>query len=113
MYNYTVLQEVKESLYSYNEEQISRDLMNYIFAVNFDIGAVEICEFTGDKLEITEGFFRKMESRLQIEPDRNRAHSETVSRNPIPLPLCRRKCCATVCQLPKPRSIFIFMKNAP
>ena len=43
MYNYTVLQEVKESLYSYNEEQIARDLMNYIFAVNFDIGTVEMC----------------------------------------------------------------------
>ena len=68
MYNYTVLQEVKESLYSYNEEQISRDIINYIFAVNFEIGAVETCEFTGEKLEITEEFFRRMEARLQVEP---------------------------------------------
>ncbi len=66
MYNYTVLQEVKEALYSYNEEQISRDIINYIFAVNFEIGAIEICEFTGERLDITEEFFRRLERRLQI-----------------------------------------------
>ena len=38
MYDYTILQEVKESLYYYNEEQISRDIQNYIFAVNFEKG---------------------------------------------------------------------------
>ena len=68
MYNYTVLQEVKESLYYYNEEQISREVVNYIFAVNFELGAVEICEFTGERLEITEDFFKRLESRLQVEP---------------------------------------------
>ncbi len=36
MYNYTVLQEVKESLYYYNERQIAREIMNYLFAVNFE-----------------------------------------------------------------------------
>lgn len=67
MYNYTVLQEVKESLYYYNEEQISRDIQNYLFAVNFEIGAVETCKFTGEKLEITEGFFKNIETRLVSE----------------------------------------------
>jgi len=67
MYNYTVLQEVKESLYYYNEEQISRDIINYIFAVNFEIGAVEMCEFTSERLEITEEFFEHIELRLQVE----------------------------------------------
>ncbi len=81
MYNYTVLQEVKESLYSYNEEQIGRDLMNYIFAVNFDIGTVETCNFTGDKLEITESFFNKMESRLQIEQRGSRAFRNSVQKS--------------------------------
>jgi len=68
MYNYTVLQEVKESLYYYNEEQISRDVINYIFAVNFEIGAVELCEFTSERLEITDEFFEHIELRLQVEP---------------------------------------------
>ncbi len=64
MYNYTVLQEVKESLYYYNEEQISHDVQNYMFAVNFKLGSAETCKFTGEKLEITEGFLAGIESRL-------------------------------------------------
>jgi len=64
MYNYTILQEVKESLYYYNEEQISRDIRNYLFAINFEIGSVETNRFTGEKLEISEEFLDSMESRL-------------------------------------------------
>jgi len=64
MYNYTVLQEVKESLYYYNEEQISRDIQNYLFAVNFEIGSVEKCKYTGDKLEITADFFKNLEAQF-------------------------------------------------
>ncbi len=64
MYNYTVLQEVKESLYYYNEEQISKDIQHYVFAINFEIGSVETCNFTGEKLEITNGFIQDIENRL-------------------------------------------------
>jgi predicted Ser/Thr protein kinase len=64
MYDYTVLQGVKESLYYYNEEQISREIQNYLFAVNFETGAVETCTFTGEKLEITEDFLEGIEARL-------------------------------------------------
>lgn len=64
MYNYTVLQEVKESLYYYNEEQISRDIQNYLFAINFETGSVERSRFTGDKIEVTENFFDNIETRL-------------------------------------------------
>jgi predicted Ser/Thr protein kinase len=64
MYNYTILQEVKESLYNYNEEQISRDIQNYIFAVNFEKGSVETCQFTGEKLEITEEFLQGIENHI-------------------------------------------------
>jgi len=64
MYNYTILQEVKESLYLYNDEQISRDIQNYLFSINFEIGSNETCSFTGDKLKITEEFFKTVEDRL-------------------------------------------------
>jgi hypothetical protein len=67
MYNYTVLQEVKESLYYYNEEQISRDIQNYMFAVNFEPGRVETCQFTNEKIEISEAFFQRIESRLLVD----------------------------------------------
>jgi predicted Ser/Thr protein kinase len=66
MYNYAVLQSVKESLYYYNEEQIAKDIQNYMFAVNFELGTVESCRFTGDRLEITESFFQRIESRLMV-----------------------------------------------
>ena len=68
MYNYTILEEVKESLYYYNEEQISREIQNYLFAINFEIGSVETCSFTGEKLEITEDFMKSTETRL-LGPD--------------------------------------------
>jgi len=64
MYDYTVLQEVKESLYYYNENQIARDLKNYLFAINFEIGTVETCTFTGEKLEIKEDFLAGIEKRI-------------------------------------------------
>ena len=64
MYDYTILQEVKESLYYYNEAQIARDLQNYLFASNFEIGSVATSRFTGDKIEISDDFFEGIERRL-------------------------------------------------
>jgi hypothetical protein len=64
MYDYTILQEVKESLYYYNQDQISREIQNYLFAINFEIGAVETCTYTGEKLAITEEFLDAIESLL-------------------------------------------------
>ena len=74
MYDYTILQEVKESLYYYNEEQIARDLQNYIFAVNYELGTVETCKYTGDQLEITEEFLKGIEQRLLGEKADHKAH---------------------------------------
>ncbi len=64
MYDYSILQEVKESLYYYNEEKISGDIQNYLFALNFEIGAVETCDYTGEQFEITEEFLEGIEARL-------------------------------------------------
>ena len=64
MYDYTILQEVKESLYYYNEEQISREIQNYLFAINFEIGSVETCTYTGERLEINEEYLSAIERRL-------------------------------------------------
>ena len=64
MYDYTILQEVKESLYYYNEEQIAREIQNYLFAINFEIGSTETCTYTGEKLAITEEFLENIESKL-------------------------------------------------
>jgi predicted Ser/Thr protein kinase len=67
-YNYQTLQEVKESLYYYNEEQIARDLQNYLFALNYELGSTQVCPYTGDRLEIGETFLAGIEDRI-LGPD--------------------------------------------
>ena len=64
MYDFCTLQEVKESLYYYNEEQIHRDILHYMFAINFEPGAVETCKFTGEKIHVTEELLEGFERRI-------------------------------------------------
>ena len=64
MYDYQILQEVKESLYYYNEEQIARDIQNYLFALNYETGTSAVCTYTGDKLDISENFLAGIEEHL-------------------------------------------------
>ena len=83
MYDYTILQEVKESLYYYNEEQISREIQNYLFAINFEIGSVETCSYTGEKLTITDEFLEGIERRLlgaKTNGDQGKAFRKTSQK---------------------------------
>jgi len=64
MYDYSILQDIKECLYYYNEDQIRRELQNYLFAVNFDPGTTQTCRYTGDRLSISEDFFNDIELKL-------------------------------------------------
>ncbi|MCG6893294.1 MAG: serine protein kinase PrkA [Desulfobacteraceae bacterium] len=68
MYDYTVLEEVKESMFDTNEEQISRQLRNYLFAINFEVGASVTSRYTGDKLDVSDAFFEGIEKNL-LQPD--------------------------------------------
>ena len=67
-YNYSVLQEVKEALYYYNEGHIARDIKNYLFAINFDPGQIQRCVYTGDQIDICEDFLEAIESRFFSSP---------------------------------------------
>jgi predicted Ser/Thr protein kinase len=70
MYDYSVLQQVKESLYYYNEEQITLDIQHYISAVTHEINSVVTCIFTGESLHVTEAFLESIENRfLSGKPD--------------------------------------------
>lgn len=84
LYNYTILQEVKESLYFYNEERISKEIQNYLFAVNFDPGRTERCVFTGEEIEINEDFFESIERRILgpyiLEPKRRSFRRDVQSQ---------------------------------
>ena len=64
MYDYNLLQEVKESLYYYNEEKISADIKDYLYAVNFEADAQVKCVYTGNRLTASEEFFKSIENRL-------------------------------------------------
>ena len=63
-YNYQTVQEVKESLFYYNEDQIDRDLKHYLFALNYELDTEVTCPDTGERLEITEDFLAGIEHRL-------------------------------------------------
>ncbi len=62
LYDYNVLQQVKESIYYYNEDQIARDIKNYLFALNYDLGETKKNDDTGDEIEIDEDFFKNFEA---------------------------------------------------
>jgi hypothetical protein len=49
-------------MYYYSEKQISRDILNYLFAINFEPGATEKSVYTEDIIEITEEYFKNFEA---------------------------------------------------
>src|SRR3989344_4157409 len=57
-YNYVVLNQVKEALYFYNEDQVSRNILHYLWAVNYDIGQKVKCKWTGYEFEVTLDFLK-------------------------------------------------------
>lgn len=64
MYDYNLLQEVKESLYYYNEEKISADIQDYLYAINFEMDAQIKCVYTGNRFIASEEFFKSIENHL-------------------------------------------------
>lgn len=76
LYDYHIVQEVKEALSLFNREQIQRDLINYLFALNYDIGSSEKCPTTGDLVVVTEEYLYGMESFLLSPEASERSRSE-------------------------------------
>lgn len=75
MYDYSVLQQMKEALYYYNEERIARDIKNYISAVNYELDSQVTCIFTKKEIYVTEAFLESIENRLLSENmDKKRRH---------------------------------------
>jgi predicted Ser/Thr protein kinase len=73
MYDYSILQEVKEALYYYNEEKISADIQDYLYAVNFEPGMEVTSIYTGERLKIDGDFFETIEQRLLGEKVNDKA----------------------------------------
>lgn len=62
MYGFTVLQQVKESIFYYNKKQLSQDILDYLFAINYEPGVTRTCEYTGNTIEITEDYLKEIET---------------------------------------------------
>ena len=62
MYDYNVLQELKESIYYYSEKQISRDILNYLFASTLNPELPKNQSIPDDIIEITEDYFKNFEA---------------------------------------------------
>ena len=76
MYDYSILQQVKESLYYYNEEQIAKDIKNYISAVTNELDSIVKCIFTKEEIHVTEAFLESIENRLLSEDMETRRRQE-------------------------------------
>ena len=70
LYDYTTLQEVKEAMFFYNEQQIAADIKNYLFAITVDEGTEAESPYTGEQISISEDYFLEIEARL-LEPTSN------------------------------------------
>lgn len=63
-YDYTVLGEVKESLYFYNQTRIEEDILHFLWAISYDVGDKGTCRETGKEVEVTMDFLKLVVSRL-------------------------------------------------
>ncbi len=83
MYDYSILQEVKEALYYFNEEKISSDIQDYLYAVNFEPGIEVTSIYTKERLKIDEDFFETIELRLlgeKVDQDARRSFRKDTQK---------------------------------
>ena len=88
LYDYNVLQEVKEAIYHYNKKNIEEDIQDYLFALNYEIGDTKRSPYTGNKIDIDEDFLKNFEAiflgttctNTQRANFRKEAHNEYVKK---------------------------------
>lgn len=64
LYDYNVVQQMKEALFQKNDERISKDIKNYLFSLNYDTGEKIISPYTGDHIEVSDNYFLLIENNL-------------------------------------------------
>jgi len=88
IYEYNILEEVKEAIYLYNEAKMKRDIKNYLYALNFDTGETIRSYYTNDTIEITEEYYIIIETFLygadisdeERKKIRKENHSEYITK---------------------------------
>jgi predicted Ser/Thr protein kinase len=72
LYDYDLIQQIKESMFHENEERIAKDIQNYLFASNYDLGQKLICPYTNELVEISDPFYNIVEQHLfmkNVDPE--------------------------------------------
>lgn len=64
LYDYDVLQQVRDAIYYYNEERIARDIKNYLYAINYEVGDIRKSDYTNDQIEITQYYLERFEAMI-------------------------------------------------
>lgn len=64
LYDYTTLQEVKEAMFFYNEQQIGNEIKNYLFALTVDEGQEIESPYTHERIVTGEAYYLETEMRL-------------------------------------------------
>jgi hypothetical protein len=88
LYDYDLIQEIKEAIYFYNEQQIQNDIVDYLYATNIEPDTVKISPYTENEIEISEEYFKNFEAlylgvnstKQQREAFREKVHKEYVSK---------------------------------
>ncbi|MFP4190143.1 MAG: hypothetical protein ACLFSL_03850 [Candidatus Woesearchaeota archaeon] len=71
-YKYDVLDEIKDSMFSYNEDEMYNDIIDYLVALTSEKDGQELVSpFTGKKLRITEDYLAAKEEKI-LGPDLSR-----------------------------------------
>ncbi len=61
-YDVSIIEEMEEALYDYNEERIDRDIKQYMYAVNCNLDTKHDCPYTNEEIKVTESFLKHIES---------------------------------------------------
>lgn len=63
-YDYQVLDQAKLAAYRLNEEYVRREILDFLYAINFNVGDKIVCPYTGDEVSVTQEFFSKIVSLI-------------------------------------------------
>ena len=82
-YDFNLLQQMRESIHPQNEDKISKEVQNYIYAVNCKLETRIKCPFTDEEIEITEDYFKNFESILigKVSDSNREAFRDHVQKN--------------------------------
>jgi flagellar biosynthesis GTPase FlhF len=64
MDNYHRLQEIKKAMFNINRREIEKDIHNYLFAINLNIGDKGKCNITDSEIEVTDEYLLGFETYL-------------------------------------------------